>query len=226
MISRLGWAAILTVVGTTLGFGPAVAQSAAPAGISSEARTDSLPSVEELALWAEQDGGAERVREAILTRIAALPGREATIWVQLLSVVEQVDASAAPEAIRAVGMGMESKGLSGSEVVMRGLGAVPVADRALLLALAAHLAEMEDAGRAGEIRARLLEEYPDAPEATEVRLLQAGWFLGGGDRMEDGMRLLEELIVGAPQHPLAPEARRLYEAHGGRDGPNPRGDRP
>ena len=225
MTSRLGWAAILTVVGTTLGFGPAVAQSAVPAAISSEARTDSLPSIEELALWAEQEGGAERVREAILTRIAGLPGPEATIWVQLLSVVEQVEASAAP-AIRAVGMGVESKGLSGSEVVMGGLGAVPLADRAPLLALAAHLAEMEDAGRAEEIRASLLEDYPDAREATEVRLLQAGWFLGGGDRIEDGMRLLEELIVGAPQHPLAPEARRLYEAHGGRGSPNPRDDQP
>ena len=42
--------------------------------------------------------------------------------------------------------------------------------------------------------------------------------------MEDGMRLLEELIVGAPQHPLAPEARRLYEVNGGRGSPNSRDD--
>ena len=224
MISRTGLVVILILVRTASGFGPGVAQSAAPASTSGELRADSLPSVEDLALWVEQEGGVERVREAILTRIMALPSREATIWVQLLSVVEQVDVSSAPEAMRAVGMGAESRGLSGSEVVMDGLSGVPVADRAPLLALAAHLAEMEDERRAGEIRAKLLEEYPDAPEATEVRFLQAGWFLRGGDRILDGMRLLEELIVGTPQHPLAPEARRLYEVNGGRGRPNSRDD--
>ena len=59
-----------------------------------------------------------------------------------------------------------------------------------------------------------------------MRLVQAAWLLGEGDMREEGMRLLEDLIVDSPQHPLAPEARRLYQANGGRGAVDPTGGAP
>ena len=216
MIPRWGWGVILVLSGTALGFRAVEAQSGVPASSSVGAASQSPPSTEELAQWMEEEGGAERVRGAILAHVAAVPGREGTLWVQLLSILERVDASAAPAAIRGVGLGAQSEGLSGSEVVMSGLSGVSVDDRAPLLALAAHLAGSEDPERAAEIRSRLIDQHPDAPETTEVRLLQAVWLLEGEGTREEGMGLLEDLIVSSPQHALAPEARRLYEANGGR----------
>ncbi len=209
--------AFLTILGTAAGFGHGFAQTGPPSGSDV-----SFPSIEEMAGWAEEgEAGVERVRSAVLARVTALPSERATIWVQLLSVIEAVDPSVAPVAIRAVGLGIDSQAAAGSELLLNALQAAPVSDRAALLSLAAQIADAGDSALAGEIRDRLLEEHPDAPEATEARLVQAGWYLADGDRPDDGLRLLEELIVGSPQHPLAPEARRLYQANGGRGGSGP-----
>ena len=219
MTGRCPWAVVLALGAVLGGLDAAAAQSTLQ--VAPPSQDAGPPSVEELAGWVEDERGLERVRIAIMARIAGLPSDEGTIWAQLLTVVEQVDVAAAPGAIRAVGMGTESGGLAGSDLLMEGLDRIPEADRAPLLALAAHLAATQDQARAAELRERLLREHPDALEATEARLLQAIWLLEGGERAEDGLQLLEELIVGSPRHPLAPEARRLYEANGGREGVDP-----
>ncbi len=226
MTSHIGPAILLAVTATALGIGSVAAQSTRPGGSIGPDTIDPIPSAEELASWMAEEGGLERVQEGIRARISVVRGGEGTIWVQLLSVIGQVDATVAPMAIWAVGMGVEADGLSGAELIMEGINGVAQADRPPLLALAALLSATEDARRAAEIRGCLLQEHPEAPEATEVRLVQAAWLLGEGDMREEGMRLLEDLIVDSPQHPLAPEARRLYQANGGRGAVDPTGGAP
>ena len=180
------------------------------------------PTVPELASWAEEgEPGLTQAREEILRRIASLPAAEATIWLQLLTVLQDAEGPLAATAILAVGRGEEGDGVAGAEMLLAQLGGSRSSHRPQLLALAAQLAEAQDRGLASDIRGRLIEEDPDAPEAAEARLLRAEWLLAEGDRPADALQLLEELIVGSPQHPLAPEARRLYEAweDGGVTGP-------
>ena len=213
-------AILVGLAGLILSPGYVSSQATTARDADAAATRDAAPTLEEMAEWAESgEVGVERVRAELLHRLVALPSREATTWVHLLSVLGQIEPGGAPLAIRGLAAATSALGVSGAESVLEGLPNVPAVDRPPLLALAAHLAETEDANRAGSIRADFLDAFPDAPEAPEMRLLQAKWLLDDPEdpeREEQGMRLLEELIVDSPEHPLAPEARRLYEANGGR----------
>ena len=173
--------------------------------------------VEELVALAGTEGGVEDMRIALRSHIATLPTSEATEWLQLFGVLGRVDSSLAPDLIRAVGLEQQSQGIAGADLIIGVVAQASDTDGAPLLALAAQLAAKEDAGRAAEIRRSFLDRYPEALEAIEVMLLQAKWLFTVQNGEEEGIRLLEELIVNAPEHPLAPEARRLYEASGARD---------
>jgi len=92
-----------------------------------------------------------------------------------------------------------------------------------LLALAALLAERDDPARAAELRVRLMAEAPDAIEIPEIKLRHARWLLSIDSRREEGYRLAEDLIVEGPDHPIAPEARRLLQVERARDAGRPSG---
>ena len=134
MTSHIGPAILLAVTATALGIGSVAAQSTRPGGSIGPDTIDPIPSAEELASWMAEEGGLERVQEGIRARISVVRGGEGTIWVQLLSVIGQVDATVAPMAIWAVGMGVEADGLSGAELIMEGINGVAQADRPPLLA--------------------------------------------------------------------------------------------
>ena len=205
-------AAALIAGGLLLPAGPARAQLpvlALPDGPADEAAAG----VADWAQWAEEEGGLERVRIAIMTEIARSSAAEGTLWAALLTVLEQVEGPASAEAIRAVGLAIEAEGLAAADRIMEALPGAGPEGRAALLALAAHLAEREDQARAAELRGALLRSHPEAPEATEARLLLAVWLLRTEGREAEALALLEALITGAPTHPLAPEARRLFEAN-------------
>lgn len=219
MMLRTTAVAVHVALGMALGSAQAVAQATrGPAVDPAAASSGDLPTVEELAVWAGPDGEPARVREGILDRIEArgATGEQTVLWLRLLRVLDEVEPTVAAAAVRAVGLGVERDGGAGSDLLMESLEEASATARAPLLSLAAQLADQEDERRGAEIRARLLEEYPDADEAAEATFLRARWLLGSGDLREEGMRLLEAFIVEAPGHPLAPEARRLYEANGGR----------
>lgn len=169
------------------------------------------------------DEGRARGIAAIHSRAAGLPSERATAWVQLLAVAEKTAPRTGALAARALlaaeeGGGARGAGLllealdgAGSAAAPGALAEAEGADRAALLAFAAHLVEGPEPGRAFEIRHRLLEEHPDAPEAQEARFRVARYLVNrDGDRAR-AQALLEELIVGAPNHPLAPAARRLLQ---------------
>lgn len=181
---------------------------------STYAHAQEVPSIDELAEWAGSEEDAALLREGIGRRVAMASPAEATLWIQLLAVVESVDSELAPVAVRAVGLAMDAQGRDGSVLILDALSDEPAEGEAPLLALAAHLADPEDPGHAAEIRARLVQAHPEATETPEARLLLARFYLSGTDaRREEALRMLEELIVQLPTHPVAPEARRLYEAN-------------
>ena len=198
--------ALLADAGTSRAQLPAVALPEAP-------EEGSAPGVADWADWVGDEGGLERVRVAIMAEIARASAAEGTLWAALLTVLEQVDGPTAAEAILAVGTAAEAEGLAASARIMETLPAAGAEARASLLALAAHLAEIEDGARAAELREALLGSHPDAPESIEARLLLAAWLLENSGREEEGIAHLETLITSAPSHSLAPEARRLYDAN-------------
>jgi len=181
-----------------------------------------LPSIDQMAAWAAPGGDLARLQEAVLAHLAQeRTGEAAALWVQLFAVLEQVQPASAERAVRAVGLGLDEEGLEGAELLMNGVAGAPAGERPALMALAAHLADLEDAARGAEIRRLLVAAHPDAGEAPEARLRRARYLLDEEDTRAEALALLEELIVSDPEHPMAPEARRLYQANGGRPGTTP-----
>jgi hypothetical protein len=181
-----------------------------------------LPSIDQMATWAAPGGDMVQLQEAVLAHLAEeRAGEAAALWVQLFAVLEQVQPASAERAVRAVGLGLGGDALEGAELLMNGVSGAPPLERPILMALAAHLADPEDAARGAEIRRLLVAQYPDANEASEARLRRARYLLGDEDSRAEALALLEELIVRDPEHPMAPEARRLYQANGGRPSTTP-----
>jgi hypothetical protein len=180
------------------------------------------PSIDQIASWAAPGGDLARAQEAVLAHVAEeRAGESAALWVQLFAVLEQVQPASGERAVRAVGLGLDEEGLEGAELLMNGVSGAPAEERPVLMALAAHLADSEDAPRGAEIRRLLVAAHPDAREAPEARLRRARYLLGEQDSRAEALALLEELIVSDPEHPMAPEARRLYQANGGRPSATP-----
>lgn len=199
---------------TRIAFGIAAVWIAAlPASLAGfQIGADTLPPrPEEIpALLVSGEGRAAGLA-GIEARIGALPPERATPWVQLMAVAEKSGRQAGSLAARALLRAEDDGGVRGSGLVDAELGGLPDEDRPALLAFAAHLAEGPDPRRALELRLRLLEAHPEAPEAHEARLRAARTLLARDGDRERARALLEELIVGAPNHPLAPAARRLLQ---------------
>jgi hypothetical protein len=182
-----------------------------------------LPSMDQMATWAAA-GDKDQLQDAILAYVGQeRTGETAALWVQLFAVIEGAQAASSERAVRAVGLGLDDDGLEGAELLMNGVTGAPAAEQAPLMALAAHLADLEEPERGAEIRRVLVAAHPDASEAPEARLLRARYLLEEEDSRPEGLALLEELIVKDPEHPMAPEARRLYQANGGRPAATPTG---
>lgn len=149
---------------------------------------------------------------AIQARASALSQESATRWLQLLALVEKSGSEAGALAARAVLAAEEGEGEDGIRALETGLDEVPTDDRPALLALAAHLADPVDAARAAGFRGQLLKLDPDAAEAPEAGLRLARHLAGRGGDPDRAVEVLEALIVANPNHPVAPEARRLLQS--------------
>lgn len=169
-------------------------------------------SIEEIAEKIGSEADRLEARIAIMERMHARPaGPDATLWVQLLDVVDEVDPAIAPAVVRAVGMAIKTdQSVRAADIVLDATDGVGGDARAALLALAAHLAHRSDRRRAADIRETLLADHPGSRQAPEAQLLRAEWLLRSSDLEAEGLALLEDLIVTHPEHPVAPEARRLF----------------
>jgi len=148
----------------------------------------------------------------IRARASTLSQESATRWIQLLAVVEKSEPAAGVLAARAVLRADDGDGLGGARILEDGMDGVSGEDRPSLLAMAAHLLDPDHPERAADVRRRLLELAPDAPEATEARLRLARHLAGPGQDAKRAVELLEDLIVADPGHPMAPDARRLLQS--------------
>ncbi len=207
---EMAWAALVLI---GLGAAPLGASEPVPstAPASLESVPDTLLAIDELERLVGPEGDRARGMEAIRVHASRRASQGATLWLQLLAVVERVDPRMGALAVRAVGLGEEGRGVDAAALLVEALEVAGPEDGPPLLALATLLAEMEDGERAGELRARFIEEHPEAFEAAEIQFRQARWMLAGDELMQEGLDLLEELIVDRPNHPVAPEARRLYQ---------------
>ena len=138
---------------------------------------------------------------------------EATLWVQVLVIMERVERDAGALAVRAAALAAVGSGSAGAEMIVQALPELSAEDWPVFLAFAAVLAEAEEPLRAAELRERFLQEHPDAPQRPEIAFRHARWLVSIDARRAEGVRLLEDLIVEVPNHPLAPEARRVYQMY-------------
>ena len=165
---------------------------------------DSIPA---LLLVERRRGDA---RAAILGRSRAVHGAEATLWLELYTVVDEVAPESGSRAVRAL---LESAAPQGVEAAAARLTeeaeGIPEEDRPVLLGFAALLLQPAHPEPAAELWERILEEAPDSPRVVEAALYLARHRAGPGADRDGAGALLEEIIVAFPGHPLAPEARRL-----------------
>ncbi len=192
------------------------------AALPPPAAPDTVPSPEEVIRLLSAEGTRAEGLQAVAARAISLPTDRSTLWVQLMATVERTGLEAGVLAARAVVRADDRDAASGVGLLLEGVdggidgasdAGLPEEDRAPLVALAAHLAADGTPDRAVELRRRLLQEWPDALEAPEAQVELARHLLhqGGAGAREEAFELLEGLLVRRPNHPLAPEARRLRQ---------------
>ncbi|MEX2294776.1 MAG: hypothetical protein WD804_00545 [Gemmatimonadota bacterium] len=178
---------------------------------------DTISNLAEIVQWAGPGGDPAKASEEIRAIVADREPLEATSWVHLLALLGRITPASAPLAVRAVAYADAGDEPAAVEVIVDGVDAAPEDDRGSLLALAALLSEAADPTRAAELRVRVMDEAPEAIEIPEIRLRHARWLLSIDARRAEGFRLVEDLIVDGPDHPIAPEARRLLQIERARD---------
>jgi tetratricopeptide (TPR) repeat protein len=157
-------------------------------------------------------GEIEAGRATLMEAVGGLPPAEATEVIQLAGLLGRVSpAGAAALSNAGVQAHLGRGGAAASALADRTVD-LPVGDRALLLAEAARIATRSGArAEATDIRERLVEEYPDAPEVGEASLALARDIARYGGDTARAIRLLEDLITSQPNAAVVPEARLELE---------------
>ncbi len=154
-------------------------------------------------------GGLKGGQVALAEAVQGLPPPHATDVIQLIALLERLgplgkDALAASavlvhrdERVRAVDL------LDDAAATVAGQ------DRPALLAQAARLADAGGAReRTASLRRRIVDEYPDSPETPEAMLALAQHYGSSEEGRDEAVGMLESLIVGRPDSPVVPAARR------------------
>ena len=156
------------------------------------------------------EGGA--VGDGIVSLQASLPNLEpsrATEILELSLALGELTSTGARLAAHVAITGHRGHPEDGIDAVAAGIDAVPASDRPTILAMAARAADAAGHGEvATDFRRRIVVEHSDAREFPEaaVRLARAVAAQPGG--RDEAVRILEALIVGQPDSPIVPGARR------------------
>jgi hypothetical protein len=148
-------------------------------------------------------------RDDLLAALPAVPGIQATEFLQLVSLMDALGDPGVELAAAAALRAFRGDPAGGLALIVDGVGGLPAADRPGLLALGSRLAT--DAGHEDEamrLREELVEGYPASAEAGEATLSLARWRARTDEGVPAAIRLLESFIVTRPTSPVAPEARR------------------
>jgi hypothetical protein len=156
-----------------------------------------------------EGGDLAQGRQALLLALPGLPPSQATGVIQFVGLLGRLSPAGANLLAHAGVRAHEGKGDDAAALVGDGLEEVPEGDRGALLAEAARMAVTEET--AAGLRVRLLEGYPDAPEAAEASLALARYRARTPDGVEEAIRLLEDLVTNRPNAAVVPDARRELE---------------
>lgn len=157
-------------------------------------------------------GDVAGARSALLTAVPGLEPTEATGVIQFVSLLGRLSPEAVDVLARAGVRAHEGAAGEAAALVRDALGELPEKERPAMLAEGARLAERGGEGAlAAELRTRLLQEHPDAPESAEAALALARWHAASPEGREEAIRLLEDLVVRSPDAAVVPDARRELE---------------
>lgn len=154
------------------------------------------------------EGDLEGGRTALLRALTGLPPADATAVIQFTGLLGRISAEGA-EALAEAGV-QAHRGRPGEAArgLAAGVDALPSEERAALLAEAARMAAGGgEPDLAADIRARMVEEHPDATETAEATLELARYRAGSDDGVVEAIRLLEDLIARRPNAAIVPDAR-------------------
>ena len=162
-------------------------------------------------------GDVEQGKTTLRESVAGLAPEEATQVIALLDLLDRLQGDASPIVTVSVLAHRGSSDLALVELE-RALGDVADENRPAVLALAARIAG--DGGlpeQAARFRARLIQDFPRAPEVAEATLRLARFRAASAEGVEEAIRLLETLILSEPDGAIVPTARReLRTLRGGR----------
>jgi tetratricopeptide (TPR) repeat protein len=157
-------------------------------------------------------GEIEAGRGTLMEAAGALPPSEAIEVIQLAGLLGRVSPQGAQALANAGVLAHLGRGGSAGVALADQAFDFPVGDRPLLMAEAARMADRAgDRAAAADIRARLVGEYPDAPEVGEASLALARYVAREEGDPEAAIRMLEDLITRKPNGAVVPEARLELE---------------
>lgn len=156
-------------------------------------------------------------RAALLLALTGLPPSEATPVIEFAGLLGRVDPQGA-EALAAAGVqAHRGRPAEAATALAEAAGTLEAAEQAAVLAQAARFAaDGGEARTAAEIRRRIVDEHPDAPEVGEAALALARYQARTPAGVDQAIRLLEELITRRPNAAVVPDARRELQKLRGR----------
>ncbi len=153
----------------------------------------------------------------------ALPGLSptgATDVISLLGLLDEKQGATLVVVMRSAVLAHRGRVAAAVGEVGAAVGGLPRADQPAVLAHGARIADGgELVAEAAEFRARIVRDHPDAAETPEATLELARFRGATSDRVEEAVRLLEELILSSPENAVVPMARRELQRL--RDGRGP-----
>ena len=153
-------------------------------------------------------GDLEEGRTALLRALTGLPPSEATSVIQFTGLMGRISEEGARHLAEAGVRAHRGEGAAGARILAGAVDVLPFDERPALLAEAARLASSGgEAGLAADIRARIVDEYPDAVESAEAALALARYRARTPEGIAEAVRLLEDLIARRPNAAVVPYAR-------------------
>jgi tetratricopeptide (TPR) repeat protein len=151
-------------------------------------------------------------RLALLEAVDGLSPVMATEVIQFASLLQRLSPAGAVLLAEAGTLAHHGDGRAAADAVATELGAIQEEDRPALLGEAARWADRGGARpEAAELRRRLLDEFPDAPEAAEASLSLARYLGRTRAGIDQAIAILEVLVTERPNAAVVPEARRELE---------------
>lgn len=154
-------------------------------------------------------GDVDGAKRSLLMSLPGLTPAEATSVIQFVSLLGRLSPQGAQALADAEALAHEGKGLEAAQGLEDAVEGLPEKERPSLLAEAARMAERGGAHpEAADLRAGLIEAYPDAPESADAMLALARYRAERPDGRAEAIRLLEALVTTRPNAPMVPDARR------------------